>query len=180
MRLSMSCRTIPTRRGPPSRRIRIFPVFLIGHSMAGSHRVLLYGAKYPYKSCRYHHSGALTYDNGGLITRRAQGVISPHHAAQRAGRRGQLCGGGGDWYGKDPYNTKTLNPTGLCNAICDGLHGLRRRSTASRPDPDAPRGEVRAGERADTSDFFRQCCVQGQTMKDLRGLFHESSMVLQG
>ena len=96
------------------------PVFLLGHSMGGF-AVSLYGAKYPDKALKgIVTSGALTFDNGGLITGVPKG-LDPHQKLPNE-LGGGVCSVAEivDWYGKDPYNKKTFT-TGLCYAICDGL-----------------------------------------------------------
>ena len=149
------------------------PVFLIGHSMGGF-TVALYGAKYPDKRLRgLITSGALTKDNGGLIT----GVpkdLDPHTLLPNELGAG-VCSVAEvvDWYGKDPYNTKTFT-TGLCYAICGGLDWFN--------------GAVRDftypvlmlhGEKdglvsvKDTYDFFAEAPSKDKQMKIYGGLFHE-------
>ena len=96
------------------------PVFLLGHSMGGF-AVSLYGAKYPDKALKgIVTSGALTFDNAGLITGVPKG-LDPHQKLPNE-LGGGVCSVAEivDWYGKDPYNKKTFT-TGLCYAICDGL-----------------------------------------------------------
>ena len=101
------------------------PVFLIGHSMGGF-TVSLYGVKYPDKNLRgIITSGALTHDNGKLITGIPKGM-DPHEKLPNELGSG-VCSVAEvvDWYGKDPYNTQTFT-AGLVYALCDGLerHGI--------------------------------------------------------
>ena len=95
----------------------------------GGFTVALYGAKYPDKRLRgLITSGALTKDNGGLIT----GVpkdLDPHTLLPNELGAG-VCSVAEvvDWYGKDPYNTKTL-PQACATpsaAVSTGLTALSR------------------------------------------------------
>ena len=102
------------------------PVFLMGHSMGGF-TVSLYGAKYPDKKLKgIVTSGALTHDNTGLITGVPKGLDPHTQLPNELG--GGVCSVAEvvDWYGKDPYNTKTFT-TGLCYALCDGLEWFKEK-----------------------------------------------------
>lgn len=149
------------------------PVFLIGHSMGGF-TVSLYGAKYPDKKLRgIVTSGALTKDNGRLIL----GVpkeLDPHTLLPNELGAG-VCSVAEvvDWYGKDPYNTKTFT-TGLCYAICDGISWFAEKvSSFSYP------VLMLHGEKdglvsvTDTYDFFNMAASTDKQMKIYGNLFHE-------
>lgn len=149
------------------------PVFLLGHSMGGF-AVSLYGAKYPNKKLRgILTSGALTYDNGGLITGVPKGM-DPHTKLPNELGAG-VCSVPEvvDWYGKDPYNTKTFT-AGLCYALCSGLEWFR---TAVK-DFSYPVLMLH-GEKdglvsvRDTYDFFAAASSADKQMKIYGGLFHE-------
>ena len=133
------------------------PVFLIGHSMGGF-TVALYGAKYPDKKLRgIITSGALTRDNGKLITGIPKGM-DPHTQLPNELGAG-VCSVQEvvDWYGKDPYNTKTFT-TGLCYAICDGITWFEKDGLVNVQD---------------TYDFFKTVPSSDKQMKIYGGLFHE-------
>lgn len=149
------------------------PVFLMGHSMGGF-AVSLYGAKYPDKRLNgIVTSGALTQDNIGLIS----GVpkdLDPHTKLPNELGAG-VCSVPEvvDWYGKDPYNTKTFT-AGLCYALCDGLAWFK---TAVREF--AYPVLMLHGEKdglvsmQDTLDFFAAVPAADKQMKIYGGLFHE-------
>lgn len=149
------------------------PVFLLGHSMGGF-AVSLYGAKYPDKKLRgIVTSGALTKDNGGLITGVPKG-LDPHTKLPNELGAG-VCSVPEvvDWYGKDPYNTQTFT-TGLCYALCAGLEWFREAvKDFSYP------VLMLHGEKdglvsvTDTYDFFAAAPSEDKQMKIYGGLFHE-------
>ena len=149
------------------------PVFLIGHSMGGF-TVALYGAKYPDKKLRgIISSGALTYDNGGLITGVPKG-LDPHTLLPNELGAG-VCSVTEvvDWYGKDPYNTKTFT-TGLCYAICDGLNWFADAAKEFRYPILMLHGEKDGLVSVkDTYDFFAAAVSDDKQMKIYGGLFHE-------
>ncbi|WP_294143651.1 alpha/beta hydrolase [uncultured Clostridium sp.] len=149
------------------------PVFLIGHSMGGF-TVALYGAKYPDKKLRgLVTSGALTVDNGKLIT----GVpkdLDPHTQLPNELGAG-VCSVQEvvDWYGKDPYNTKTFT-TGLCYAICDGLAWFEDGIQNFKYPVLMLHGEKDGLVSVqDTYDFFKNAPSADKQMKIYGGLFHE-------
>ena len=149
------------------------PVFLIGHSMGGF-TVALYGAKYPDKKLRgLITSGALTKDNGGLIT----GVpkdLDPHTLLPNELGAG-VCSVAEvvDWYGKDPYNTKTFT-TGLCYAICGGLDWFNGAVKDFTYPVLMLHGEKDGLVSVkDTYDFFAAAPSKDKQMKIYGGLFHE-------
>ncbi len=149
------------------------PVFLLGHSMGGF-AVSLYGAKYPDKNLRgIVTSGALTQDNARLISGVPAGQ-DPH--AKLPNELGEgVCSVPEivDWYGKDPYNTKTFT-TGLCYALCDGIRWFK----TSVHEFDYPVLMLH-GEKdglvsvQDTYDFFAAASSTDKQMKIYGGLFHE-------
>ena len=149
------------------------PVFLIGHSMGGF-TVSLYGVKYPDKGLRgIITSGALTKDHGGLIT----GVpkdMDPHTQLPNELGAG-VCSVAEvvDWYGKDPYNSKTFT-TGLCYAICGGLDWFAERAEEFSYPVFMLHGE-RDGlvSVQDTYDFFAAAASKDKQMKIYGNLFHE-------
>ena len=149
------------------------PVFLIGHSMGGF-TVSLYGVKYPDKKLAgIITSGALTKDNGGLITGVPKGM-DPHTKLPNE------LGGGVcsveevvDWYGKDPFNTKTFT-TGLCYAICDGITWFADRAASFRYPVLMLHGEKDGLVSVqDTYDFFAAAASTDKQMKIYGGLYHE-------
>ncbi len=149
------------------------PVFLIGHSMGGF-TVALYGAKYPDKKLRgLVTSGALTVDNGKLIT----GVpkdLEPHTQLPNELGAG-VCSVQEvvEWYGKDPYNTKTFT-TGLCYAICDGLAWFEDGIQNFKYPVLMLHGEKDGLVSVqDTYDFFKNAPSADKQMKIYGGLFHE-------
>ena len=149
------------------------PVFLIGHSMGGF-TVSLYGSKYPDKKLRgIITSGALTKDNGGLIT----GVpkdLDPHTLLPNELGAG-VCSVAEivDWYGKDPYNMKTFT-TGLCYAICDGLEWFAETGKDFAYPVLMLHGEKDGlVSLQDTYDFFAAAASKDKQMKIYGGLFHE-------
>lgn len=149
------------------------PVFLIGHSMGGF-TVALYGVKYPDKKLRgIVTSGALTHDNGRLISDTPKD-LDPHTKLPN-GLGAGVCSVTEvvDWYGKDPYNTKTFT-TGLCYAIIDGLAWF----SGVIGDFSYPVLMLH-GENdglvsvQDTYDFFKKAASKDRQMKIYGGLFHE-------
>ena len=149
------------------------PVFLLGHSMGGF-AVSLYGAKYPDKKLRgIITSGALTRDNGGLITGVPKG-LDPHTKLPNELGAG-VCSVAEvvEWYGQDPWNTKTFT-TGLCYALCDGLSWFQEKiGTFAYP------VLMMHGEKdglvnlKDTYDFFAMAGSSDKQMKVYGNLFHE-------
>lgn len=149
------------------------PVFLIGHSMGGF-TVALYGAKYTDKKLKgIVTSGALTRDNGRLII----GIpkdMDPHTKLPNELGAG-VCSVQEvvDWYGKDPYNTKTFT-TGLCYAICDGIawfeNGIKDFNYPVLMLHGENDGLVNV---QDTYDFFKNVPSADKQMKIYGGLFHE-------
>lgn len=149
------------------------PVFLIGHSMGGF-TVSLYGAKYPDKKLQgIVTSGALTIDNGGLITGVPRGQDPHTKLPNELG--GGVCSVAEvvDWYGKDPYNTKTFT-TGLCYAICDGLDWFGIHVKEFKYPVLMLHGEEDGLVSVqDTYDFFQLVSSADKQMKIYGGLFHE-------
>ena len=149
------------------------PVFLIGHSMGGF-TVALYGAKYPDKKLRgIITSGALTRDNGKLITGIPKGM-DPHTQLPNELVAG-VCSVQEvvDWYGKDPYNTKTFT-TGLCYAICDGITWFENSIKEFKYPVLMLHGEKDGLVNVqDTYDFFKTVPSSDKQMKIYGGLFHE-------
>ena len=149
------------------------PVFLIGHSMGGF-TVALYGAKYTGKKLRgLITSGALVKDNGGLITGVPKG-LDPHEKLPNELGAG-VCSVAEvvDWYGKDPYNTKTFT-TGLCYAICGGLDWFSNHAKDFAYPVLMLHGEKDGLVSVqDTYDFFASASSEDKQMKIYGGLFHE-------
>ena len=149
------------------------PVFLLGHSMGGF-AVSLYGAKYPDKALKgIVTSGALTFDNGGLITGVPKG-LDPHQKLPNE-LGGGVCSVAEivDWYGKDPYNKKTFT-TGLCYAICDGLEWFQEAGKEFAYPVLMMHGEADGLVAVqDTYDFFQLAASKDRQMKIYGGLFHE-------
>ena len=149
------------------------PVFLMGHSMGGF-TVSLYGAKYPRKKLKgIVTSGALTHDNVGLIA----GVpkdLDPHtQLANELG--GGVCSVAEvvDWYGKDPYNTKTFT-TGLCYALCQGLEWFKEKEKEFAYPVLMLHGEKDGLVSVkDTYEFFAHAASKDKQMKIYGNLFHE-------
>lgn len=149
------------------------PVFLIGHSMGGF-TVSLYGAKYPDKRLRgIVTSGALTRDNRKLIT----GVrkdLDPHTRIPNKLSAG-VCSVQEvvDWYGKDPYNTKTFT-TGLCYALSQGIDWFEQKAGEFKFPVLMLHGEKDGlVDVQDTYDFFRSAQSQDKQMRIYGGLLHE-------
>lgn len=149
------------------------PVFLLGHSMGGF-AVALYGAKYPDKRLRgIVTSGALTKDNGGLISGVPKG-LDPHAKLPNELGAG-VCSVPEvvDWYGKDPYNTKTFT-AGLCYALCVGLEWFREAVKEFSYPVLMLHGEKDGLVSVqDTYDFFAAAASADKQMKIYGGLFHE-------
>lgn len=149
------------------------PVFLLGHSMGGF-TVSLYGAKYPDKKLRgIITSGALTKDNGRLILDVPKD-LDPHTQLPNELGSG-VCSVAEvvDWYGKDPYNTKTFT-TGLCYAICDGISWFADKVKAFAYPVLMLHGEKDGLVSVqDTYDFFAAAASTDKQMKIYGGLFHE-------
>lgn len=149
------------------------PIFLLGHSMGGF-AVSLYGAKYPDKGLKgIITSGALTYDNQGLIT----GVpkdLDPHQKLPNE-LGGGVCSVAEvvDWYGKDPNNRKTFT-AGLCYAICAGLEWFKKAGKTFSYPVLMMHGEADGLVSVrDTYDFFQTAASKDRQMKIYGGLFHE-------
>lgn len=149
------------------------PMFLIGHSMGGF-TVALYGAKYRDKKIRgIITSGALTRDNGKLITG-VPGGLEPHTQLPNELGAG-VCSVKEvvDWYGKDPYNTKTFT-TGLCYAICDGINWFKDSIQDFKYPVLMLHGEKDGIVNVqDTYDFFQSAPSTDKQMKIYGGLYHE-------
>lgn len=149
------------------------PVFLLGHSMGGF-TVSLYGAKYPDKKLRgLITSGALTKDNGHLITGVPKG-LDPHTQLPNELGSG-VCSVAEvvDWYGKDPYNTKTFT-TGLCYAICDGIDWFKEAVHSFAYPVLMLHGEKDGLVSVqDTYEFFADVASTDKQMKIYGNLFHE-------
>lgn len=150
-----------------------FPVFLLGHSMGGF-AVSLYGAKYPNKKLAgIVTSGALTKDNGKLISSVPK-ELDPHEKLPNELGQG-VCSVQEvvDWYGKDPYNTKTFT-TGLCYAICDGLRWFEDEVKNFNYPVLMMHGENDGLVSVqDTYDFFKAASSKDREMKIYGELFHE-------
>ena len=149
------------------------PVFLIGHSMGGF-TVALYGAKYPDKGLRgIVTSGALTKDNGGLITGVPKGMDPQTQLPNELGAGVCSVPEVVDWYGKDPYNTKTFT-TGLCYAICDGLDWFAEKAKEFSYPVLMLHGEKDGLVSVkDTYEFFAAAASADKQMKIYGNLFHE-------
>lgn len=149
------------------------PVFLVGHSMGGF-TVALYGAKYCDKKLKgIITSGALTRDNKKLITSVPRD-LDPHEKLPNELGAG-VCSVQEvvDWYGKDPYNTKTFT-TGLCYAICDGISWFESNIRNFKYPVLMLHGENDGLVNVqDTYDFFRSAPSKDKQMKIYGGLFHE-------
>lgn len=149
------------------------PVFLIGHSMGGF-TVSLYGAKYPDKKLRgIITSGALTKDNMGLISG-VPGGLDPHTMLPNELGAG-VCSVAEvvDWYGKDPYNSKTFT-TGLCYALCQGIAWFEEAVKRFEYPILMLHGEKDGLVSVqDTYEFFAATPSKDKQMKIYGGLFHE-------
>lgn len=149
------------------------PVFLIGHSMGGF-TVSLYGAKYPDKKLRgIITSGALTKDNRQLITSVPKG-LDPHTKLPNELGSG-VCSVAEvvDWYGKDPYNTKTFT-TGLCYALCSGLTWFESKVSEFAYPVLMLHGEKDGLVSVqDTYEFFAAAASTDKQMKIYGNLYHE-------
>ena len=149
------------------------PVFLIGHSMGGF-TVSLYGVKYPDKNLRGSiTSGALTHDNGKLITGIPKGM-DPHEKLPNELGSG-VCSVAEvvDWYGKDPYNTQTFT-AGLVYALCDGLEWFQDKvSSFSFPVLMLHGENDGLVSKEDTYAFFAAAASKDKQMKIYGNLFHE-------
>ncbi|MDR2024622.1 MAG: lysophospholipase [Hungatella sp.] len=149
------------------------PVFLIGHSMGGF-TVSLYGAKYPDKRLRgIITSGALTKDNMGLISNVPKD-LDPHTKLPNELGAG-VCSVAEvvDWYGKDPYNSKTFT-TGLCYALCQGIAWFGEAVGRFEYPILMLHGEKDGLVSAqDTYQFFAAAPSKDKQMKIYGGLFHE-------
>lgn len=149
------------------------PVFLMGHSMGGF-TVSLYGAKYPDKKLKgIVTSGALTHDNTGLITGVLKGLDPHTQLPNELG--GGVCSVAEvvDWYGKDPYNTKTFT-TGLCYALCDGLEWFKEKEKGFHYPVLMLHGEKDGLVNVkDTYQFFEHVSSVDKQMKIYGNLFHE-------
>ena len=78
-----------------------------------------------------------------------------------------------DWYGKDPYNTKTFT-TGLCYAICDGITWFENSIKEFKYPVLMLHGEKDGLVNVqDTYDFFKTVPSSDKQMKIYGGLFHE-------
>jgi len=147
------------------------PVFLLGHSMGG-YAVALYGVKYPDKKLRgIITSGALTFDNGGLIRNVPQGMDVHQQLPNELGAGVCSVQEVVDWYGKDPYNPLAFT-AGLCYAVIDGLDwfdaaGFNYPVLMMHGEKD---GLVSV---KDTYEFFAKAASADRQMKIYGGLFHE-------
>lgn len=149
------------------------PVFLIGHSMGGF-AVSLYGVKYKDKRIKgIITSGALSHDVAGLIRGVPQNLDIHTKLPNELGAGVCSVAEVVDWYGKDPYNSKTFT-TGLCYAICEGLDWF----AGAAEDFSYPILMLH-GEKdglvspEDTQLFFKKAASEDRQMKLYGGLFHE-------
>ncbi|NBH72828.1 lysophospholipase [Clostridiaceae bacterium] len=149
------------------------PVFLIGHSMGGF-TVSLYGAKYPDQRLRgIITSGALTHDVGVLITGVPKGLDVHTKLPNELGAGVCSVAEVVDWYGKDPYNTKTFT-TGLCYALCSGLAWFEEKAKAFAYPVLMLHGEKDGLVSVqDTYRFFGEAASADKQMKIYGNLFHE-------
>lgn len=149
------------------------PVFLIGHSMGGF-TVSLYGAKYPDQRLRgIITSGALTHDVGALITGVPKGLDVHTKLPNELGAGVCSVAEVVDWYGKDPYNTKTFT-TGLCYALCSGLAWFEEKAKAFAYPVLMLHGEKDGLVSVqDTYRFFGEAASADKQMKIYGNLFHE-------
>ena len=149
------------------------PVFLLGHSMGGF-GAALYGAKYPNKRLRgVVTSGALTRDNGKLISGVPKGM-EPHTPLPNELGAG-VCSVAEvvDWYGKDPYNGKTFT-AGLCYALCEGVDWFADNAAKFTYPVLMMHGERDGLVRVqDTYDFFSMAASTDRQMKIYGMLYHE-------
>ena len=136
------------------------PVFLMGHSMGGF-TVSLYGAKYPDKKLK------------GIVTGGPKGLDPHTQLPNELG--GGVCSVAEvvDWYGKDPYNTKTFT-TGLCYALCDGLEWFKEKEKRFHYPVLMLHGEKDGLVNVkDTYQFFEHVSSEDKQMKIYGNLFHE-------
>ncbi len=149
------------------------PVFLLGHSMGGF-AVALYGVAYPDKKLTgIVTSGALTYDNGHLITAVPRGH-DPHETMPNQLGSG-VCSVASvvDWYGKDPYNTQTFT-YGLCYAIQQGREWfLSAGQNFSYPVLMLHGQKDGLVSMQDTLELLDTVSSTDKQMKIYGGLFHE-------
>ena len=78
-----------------------------------------------------------------------------------------------DWYGKDPYNTKTFT-TGLCYALCQGLEWFKEKEKEFAYPVFMLHGEKDGLVSVkDTYEFFAHAASKDKQMKIYGNLFHE-------
>lgn len=78
-----------------------------------------------------------------------------------------------DWYGKDPYNTKTFT-TGLCYALCQGLEWFKEKEKEFGYPVLMLHGEKDGLVSVkDTYEFFEHAASVDKQMKIYGNLFHE-------
>jgi len=149
------------------------PVFMLGHSMGG-YAVALYGAMHPDKKLRgIVTSGALTYDNGHLITAVPRGHDAHETMPNQLGSGVCSVAEVVDWYGKDPYNTQTFT-FGLCYAIQDGVERFESLVKEFSYPVLMLHGEKDGlVSPEDTREFFANASSSDRQMKIYGGLFHE-------
>lgn len=148
------------------------PVFLLGHSMGGF-CVSLFGAKYPSAVKGIVMSGALTHDNGCLISAIPEGMdvhgLIPNALGDGVCSVKEVV----DWYTKDPYNTQTFT-YGLCYQITAGIKWLKERLASFSEPCILLHGEKDALVSVkDSYDFFGAIASKDRQMKIYGGLFHE-------
>lgn len=149
------------------------PIFLIGHSMGGF-TAALYGAKFPYQGLRgIITSGALTEDCQQLITSVPKGQDPHMQLPNQLGAGVCSVAEVVEWYGQDPYNTKTFT-TGLCYAVCEGIDWFREAVTRFTYPVLMLHGEKDGLVSVqDTYDLFAHVSSKDKQMKIYGGLFHE-------
>lgn len=149
------------------------PVFLLGHSMGGF-CVALYGVKYPDKELRgIVTSGALTRDNGRLISDLPGGMDVHTKLPNELGAGVCSVAAITEWYALDPLNKKTFT-AGLCYALTRGVKWFSDRIGAFAYPVLMMHGEKDGLVSVrDTYDFFSMAASTDRQMKIYGGLLHE-------
>lgn len=149
------------------------PVFLLGHSMGG-YAVALYGAKYTDKNLKgIVTSGALTKDNGCLLSGVPKELDAHFRLPNELGAGVCSVQEVVDWYGKDPYNSKTFT-AGLCHELCKGIDWFNNASKDFKYPVLMMHGEKDGIVSVkDTYDLFSSVSSTDKQMKIYGNLFHE-------
>lgn len=148
------------------------PVYVIGHSMGGFTGAC-YGAKYPGKAAGIVLSGALTHDEGGLLSQLPKG-LDPHTAfpnelGDGVCRDPAVCKA----YEDDPLRCRTFS-AGLAYAMQSGIEWLKEKHTDFSDPVLMLHGECdKLVSYRDSCEFFSEVSSEDKQLKIYGKCYHE-------